>query len=577
MKFLKQLLVFIVLIGVVGCKKEVTPEVVIEDNQEFKEFLDKEFVESMEADYLSLHYTLEDYQKYGIEKPEPTLGEINLEVYSDAVEDAEASLKELEKFDLDSLSSNQKIDYLVYKNSLENYKVINSYPMFDDLFKPNGLSDNLITNLIEFDFRSVEDIEDYLKLLKTVAPYMEEAIKLTEEKAAKGYFISESAVDYVIEGIDRFISKVDDNELIVDFNNEMDKFAADNADDYKNTNKEIVINEIIPVYKKIKDSLNALRGTRSIDGGIALYEDGKAYFEALMKDKTSNKLGLEEQLKLAEKYIADEFVKIRDLNASDPEAFESDYYSKFKAFDDAEAVVKFVRENMSEHYPEGPDVQYEISYLDESIANESILAYYLNPPIDNVVKNIIKVNPKSAEQALEFYTTITHEGFPGHLFQITYFLSKNPHPIRSVISHIGYAEGWAMYTETMSTYFINEFTDSEAQLYNLDIKLNYVLSAAVDIGINGLGWSLEDTKEWLDSIGFGDVAESLYDYAVMMPGSLVPYGYGLLQFYQLREDAEKKLGNKFNEIEFNKVLLDNGDRYFEIVKEDVDKYINSVK
>ena len=133
-----------------------------------------------------------------------------------------------------------------------------------------------------------------------------------------------------------------------------------------------------------------------------------------------------------------------------------------------------------------------------------------------------------------------------------------------------------MYTETRATYDL-DLTEGEAFVYNLDIKLNYYLSAAVDIGVNGLGWTLDDTIEWLSKYKFEDFAEGLYEQALMFPTMLVPYGMGLLQMDNLRSYVEHKLSDKFDEIEFNKILLDNGDRPFELVKEDIDEYISSKK
>ena len=573
MKIIKILLTLVLLVGCSYTKVSYAEK----DNEEFNEFLKKEFVESMESDYISLHYNLKDYEAYGIEKPEPVLGEVSLEEYNEMVLDAKESLKELKSFKLSELSKKQAIDYRIYKKYLEDYIVINSYPMFDNYFDPNrGVTSNLITIFSEFEFRNNEDFDDYLILLESVPSYIDSALEFTKYQASEGYFMTDEAVGYLAESIVRFTSKVNDNELIVDFNNEIKKFDLDEnlKNEYIKRNEDLIINKIIPSYLKVQSELEGLKGSRSHEGGIYHFKNGKDYYNALIKSKASNSKTLEEQLKQIEKGIVNEFSFLASLSQTNPEAFDSDFSSV--KFSDAESIVKFNIENMNKHYPKGPDVNYEISYLDPTVADESTLAYYLTPTIDDISRNIIKVNPNSGQEHIKLYTTVSHEGFPGHLYQITYFLSTNPNPIRSVVSHIGYTEGWAMYTETKATYDL-DLTDGEAFVYNLDIKLNYYLSAAVDIGVNGLGWTLEDTKEWLSKYNFGEFATSLYEQALMFPAMLVPYGMGLLQMDNLRNYAESKLSDKFDEIEFNKVLLDNGDRPFELVKEDVNEYIKGKK
>ena len=573
MKIIKILLTLVLLVGCSYTKVSYAEK----DNEEFNEFLKKEFVESMESDYISLHYNLKDYEAYGIEKPEPVLGEVSLEEYNEMVLDAKESLKELKSFKLSELSKKQAIDYRIYKKYLEDYIVINSYPMFDNYFDPNrGVTSNLITIFSEFEFRNNEDFDDYLILLESVPSYIDSALEFTKYQASEGYFMTDEAVGYLAESIVRFTSKVNDNELIVDFNNEIKKFDLDEnlKNEYIKRNEDLIINKIIPSYLKVQSELEGLKGSRSHEGGIYHFKNGKDYYNALIKSKASNSKTLEEQLKQIEKGIVNEFSFLASLSQTNPEAFDSDFSSV--KFSDAESIVKFNIENMNKHYPKGPDVNYEISYLDPTVADESTLAYYLTPTIDDISRNIIKVNPNSGQEHIKLYTTVSHEGFPGHLYQITYFLSTNPNPIRSVVSHIGYTEGWAMYTETKATYDL-DLTEGEAFVYNLDIKLNYYLSAAVDIGVNGLGWTLEDTKEWLSKYNFGEFATSLYEQALMFPAMLVPYGMGLLQMDNLRNYAESKLSDKFDEIEFNKVLLDNGDRPFELVKEDVNEYIKGKK
>ena len=80
------------------------------DNADFDDFLTQEFVEAMESDYMSMHFAVKDYESYGIEKPDLTIGDASKESYDDAQQSAEESLKKLEAFPCESLSCRQKAD-----------------------------------------------------------------------------------------------------------------------------------------------------------------------------------------------------------------------------------------------------------------------------------------------------------------------------------------------------------------------------------------------------------------------------------------------------------------------------------
>ena len=101
------------------------------------------------------------------------------------------------------------------------------------------------------------------------------------------------------------------------------------------------------------------------------------------------------------------------------------------------------------------------------------------------------------------------------------------------------------------------------------------MNAAVDIGVNGLGWTVDDVGSYLDELGLNsEGAQELYDFVIDTPGIILPYGVGLTEFMLLREKAELETGENFNVVDYHRVLLDNGPRPFEMVEKDVQDYID---
>ncbi len=549
-----------------------------EDNADFDAFLQEEYVDAMEQDYMSMHFGIRDYQKYGIEKPETTIGDATLQSYADAAEDGKASLEKLESFDYDSLSDRQKHDYDAYHFYLKHMIALNEYPMEDQIFSDSaGIISNLLTNFTEFIFYEKQDFDDYLDVLASVPQYIDEALETTKAQAEKGLFLTDSQLDDTEDSIDKFCAKTDDNQLIVIFEENVD--AADyltdaEKEDYKARNRDLVLNSYIPAYQKAGQELEKLRGSRSYEGGYANYgQEGKDYYTELAQYKCSSDKSVQELFDLCNDYtisLVDDYI---ELYQKDPSAMDK---AETETIDDMtpEEVLSYLQGQLQD-YPEGPEVTYKASYLDPSVANDTTMAYYMEPPIDDIKDNVIKINGDNVSDTTTMYTTLAHEGFPGHLYQITWYLNTNPSMIRSATGAIGYTEGWAM-TAEQNALMHSTLSETAQQLQWLNTAVGYTYNAAADLAVNGLGYTESELAKWMADVGLNeDAAQSLYNYVVDNPGLILPYGCGLAQFMMTQKDAEDRLGNAFDLEEYHEVLLENGDRPFESVSADVEAWIES--
>ena len=537
-----------------------------DSDSEFEEFLMDEFVELMESDFMTLHFGLKDYEKYGIQKPEPIIGEASWDGYESDAADLQETLDTLLSFDRASLNAEHQHDYDTLKFYVENMIRLNEYKYFDICFYPgNAITSNLLTNFTEYVFYRKEDIDDYLDVLKSTPAFLDQIMDITKKQAAEGYFINDSSLDEMQEDIAKFTEKKEDNQLIVIFDNNIDAFEGiSDADreEYKAVNRDIVLNEFIPAYDKVADELEALRGSRTAGPAVCDLPDGAEYFANYAKFKTSTDATVQEMLDICTDYIKTGIYELYEVYDAAEEEIE---------MSDPTEVLTYLQNHLEE-YPEGPEVTFRASYLDPSVANDSIVAYYMEPPVDDLKDNVIKINGDNVGDTVDLYTTLAHEGFPGHLYQITWYLNTQPSLIRTQLSTLGYTEGWAMYAES-NALKDSGISDKAAKFYALNVGISYVLDAAVDLGVNGLGWTMEDVKKYLKNSSLNEqIAQDLYDFVTDNPGQILPYGVGLAQFARLREDAEAELGDDFDVVEFNKVLLTYGDRTFNLVEQDIKDY-----
>ena len=134
-----------------------------------------------------------------------------------------------------------------------------------------------------------------------------------------------------------------------------------------------------------------------------------------------------------------------------------------------------------------------------------------------------------------------------------------------------------MYAESYATLLAG-MDEDVAELINLNTKLNYAISARVDLGVNYEGWDLKKLEEYMTNLGLdSSMAKELFESVVEEPASILPYSLGYLQIEELKEEAQDQLGKKFDEKEFNKVLLDTGNTRFDIVEKQVEAYIKETK
>lgn len=542
----------------------------IHAKESFSDFEDELFQEMMSEDYTTLHFSLRDYQKYGIEKPDVNIGDASWDDYEDNVEDCDEYLKKLQSFDYDSLSETEQKDYRTISFYLERNKELNSYPYFDWAFNSaEGVIDNLLTTFTEFVFYEKEDIDDYLATLASVPAYLDQCLENTKKQAAKGYFLTDAMLKATEDAIEKFVDKKDDNELIKIFDENIDAFdglSTEEKEAYKKKNREIVLNAYIPSYEKVAEELQKLKGSRKADYNVSSLDGGSEYYAALARYKTSIDADVETILDICTQYIEKSVDELYDIMQNHSEVTEETL-----DFDSAEDVLSYLEGHL-DAFPVLDKVYYNVQYLDPSVANDSIVAYYLSPPVDDMRDNVIKINGDNVSDVLDLYTTLAHEGFPGHLYQTNYYIQQQPSLLRTQLTMMGYQEGWGMFAEGQALH-VSGLSEYASEYQKINIELNYVLSAAVDLGVNGLGWSTKDVSKYLDRLDLNSsIAKDLYDFATLQPGTILPYGVGIAMFELLEKKAKNALGNDFDQKAFNEVLLNDGNRPFEVVEDDVNAY-----
>jgi uncharacterized protein (DUF885 family) len=333
------------------------------------------------------------------------------------------------------------------------------------------------------------------------------------------------------------------------------------------------LNYVVPAYKNLADRLLALKGTGVSAGGLAQYKNGKKYYAELLKANVGFSLTPEEAEQLLIDRYNEYWEEIQPIMEANEDIWDELDAVKYPE-SEPDAILKYLQTAIDAEFPELGPAPYRVKKVDASLEDSSSPAFYLMPAIDDMKNNLIYINEKSvAADSSNIFTILAHEGFPGHLYQVNYFMKANPHPVRNLLSYPGYDEGWATYVEIESFQWAG-FREDLTTLAKADTAMMLILFEYMDIGVNYYGWDIEQTGAALEEFGYpASAAEDMFDAVADEPASYAPYAFGFLAFDSLREKAEVVLGNQFDAKDFHQFILETGPMDFDLLDQYEDQWI----
>jgi len=340
-------------------------------------------------------------------------------------------------------------------------------------------------------------------------------------------------------------------------------------------NREAVLTKVIPAYKILIDVLLELKGTGTNKAGLYYYPEGQSYYACLAKYKTGSDKSMEEMTDMLDKGIADGIRQITTISLTDKKIM--DKYLSFSKFPltDPEEILADLKDDITKDFPAAVPVNCNIKYVHDSLSNYLSPAMYLVPPMDNFTNNDIYINGKDEKTLSMIYTTVAHEGYPGHLYQCVYFRNRRPAPIRNIMNFIGYDEGWATYVELYS-YHLAGIDDNLASFLEANNSVILCMYARADIGIHYEGWSKQKVVDYVKNfIGDTSAAVTIYNTLLEEPAIYLPYAVGYLEIINMKEKAQNALGDAFVLKDFHQFLLDIGPAQFGVINEYLDGWIKS--
>ena len=536
---------------------------VFSENARFENFAESIFEKEVSGNALNLHYSLAYPEKQGISRPRATLGTIHPN-NEKASAQCQEYVKKLKKFSQSKLSTSNRLTLdllLLYFQA------------------------QLPVLLAEYSFYTNQDITDYLNLLCSTKEYFQSILAFEQTKSDAGFFMCDETLERIQDQCRAFIQNPDSNYMLEIFSQKLKAYGKLSEKDQEQlnlTHKQILKEKVLPAYQTLIEGLEQLRGTGKNTGGLVNFSGGKEYYQYLLKSQVGIYIPVEKLEKRLTQQLSTDSQEISELLKQHPQLLT--LLNEKTDLPDMEPtrVMELLEKNLQQDCPSTASVDFEIRSVHKSMEEFLSPAFYLTPPMDTGAPNVIYINHGRQISNLELFTTLAHEGFPGHLYQTVYFGRQSPSHIRYLIDYSGYVEGWATYVESYAYDYAADYlsagtlSSQEAsactRLSWLNRSVNLCIYSLLDVGIHYHGWTPAQAARFLKLFGIRDAAVTaeIYRYITETPANYLKYYVGYLNFLDLKEEQQSLLGENFDLKSFHQKILEIGPVQFPVLR----KYMN---
>lgn len=552
----------------------------ITENGKFEAFSRKVFQNEVSGSTLTLHYTLAHPEKQGIPRKKATLGTIPTDM-KNTYQICSQYEKKLKSFRYSCLSTKNQLtldSMLLYYHTEKSLG--DNYLLQEPLGPSLGIQAQLPVLLAEYAFYKDQDITDYLNLLTTIRPYFQSILKFEKKKSDAGFFMSDATLDRVLAQCSAFIQNPGSNYMLDIFQKKLSEYGKLSPSEQNAlvlTHKSLMKTEVIPAYQELMTGLEALRGTGKNNRGLTYFKGGKAYYLYLLQSQTGSYVPVKQMEKRLSRQLSSEIGIAGTMLRKNPELLTTlNQGITFREMKPAQ-MLNALQQKIQADFPALADVTFELRTVHDSMKDYLSPAFYLTPPMDIGTPNVIYINPAASYQGLELFTTLAHEGFPGHLYQTVTFERQNPSGIRNLLCTSGFAEGWATYIEPFAYQYaagyIKDPSATElARISWLNRSINLCMYSLLDIEIHYNGWTQAEAASFLKAFGIEEstVVSEIYQYILETPGNYLKYYWGYLSLLDLRTSEQNRLGQDFDLKKFHSQVLKIGGVQFPVLEKYID-------
>jgi len=527
----------------------------------------------------------------------------------------EASVREMESsFDYDRLDPEAQVSWALWKRQYESIRdgmpfLANDY-LFDQM---NGMHSTLPTFLINF--HKVEDEKDYLAYvsrLQKVPVMFDQLLQRARAAAGQGIRPPKFAYEGVRDQSRKVISGAPfddgaDSALWADAKAKADALAeqgvisAQRADELKEQARQALLEHVRPAYERViawcdEDMPNALENPSGVG---STQPNGAEYYTYRLREMTTtdmtadqiHELGLAEVARLRGEMEAlkDKVGFKGDLQAfwkfiaTDPRfKFPNTDEGRQAYIDEATRVIDNIKQHLPEYFGLLPKADLVVKRVEPFREQPGAAQHYYPGAPDGSRPGIYYAHlaDMNAMPRPELEVVAYHEGIPGHHMQISIAQELTGVPtFRTQYFSTAFIEGWGLYSEWLAKEMPGTYQDPYSDYGRLTTEMWRAIRLVVDTGLHAKGWTEEQAVDYFranSSIPLDAIRSEVRRYLVN-PGQATAYKIGMIRIQQLRQKAERELGERFDIRGFHDTVLGGGSMPLDLLEQRVDRWIERKK
>ncbi len=442
-------------------------------------------------------------------------------------------------------------------------------------------------------FKTVDDYDNFLARVKVFPDWVDTAIANMQKGISQGYVLPSVLAEKMVPQF-KGVLTIDPTKNIFyePIKNMPKEFSASDKKRLENAYFFQISNSIIPAYSKLQKFftttyIDACRATH----GISSLPNGDKYYDYLIKNYTTTELSADSIYNLGERevaFISSEMEKVKQqvgFKGSLIEFFNSINEDKqFYPFTTAAQVLDSFRsiQNIEDKYlgtlfSSVPKTKFEIRQT-EAFRAASASAEYNAGSEDGTRPGIFYVpilDPKKFN-VVGMETLFLHEAIPGHHFQISLQQENDSLPkFRKFLGYSAYAEGWALYTETLGKE-LGLYKNPYQYLGHLSDAMHRALRLVIDVGIHTKNMSHDEAIAYMmahERVSKEEATAEIERY-MAIPGQALSYKIGQLTLIDIKKECQEKLGGKFDIKDFHSQLLNGGNMPLEVLRKKLEQWAN---
>tara|TARA_Y100000739_G_scaffold126204_1_gene108819 strand:+ start:19 stop:1812 length:1794 start_codon:yes stop_codon:yes gene_type:complete len=564
-------------------KKDIVVQV--DENKKFIKYLESDWEETLINNPLFASYT-------GDKRFNDKLNPITIDQFNkDRNLDLESLIK-LNDINPDKLSEDNKLNYNLKKFDIESDLNLSQFPIYYLRLNQRGGIQSFYETGNRLVYQSKKDYYDWLSRLEQFSENILTFLDINKQGLKNGYTQPKLVTRGVVAQIDAIInSDIESNPYLKVFlEADENLLTPTEKEDLINKAKTLINNEINPAYEELNNFLKDDYLVNSRDSiGIKDIPDGKRYYEELAKHYTTTDLTPDEIHNIGLKEIErirsemEEIIELvnwdGDFNSflnylrTSPRFYYDNPDDLFDAYLIMSKTIDPLLPKLFNVFPRAP---YGVIPIPSESAPFTTTAYYNSPSPGRPGYFYANLYKPDSRPKYEIPVLTVHEAVPGHHFQISIAQElENVPTFRKYQGITAFVEGWGLYSEELGEY-INLYDDPYDKFGQLTYDMWRAIRLVVDTGMHYKDWSREDAINLFIENSAKSILdiENEVDRYIAWPGQALAYKIGQLKILELRERAEKELGDKYDIKNFHDEVLKRGSLPLDLLEYYIDEWIN---